>query len=507
MPFNSYEFLVLFLPCTFVAFALVQRLKGWSSAFAVLAVASLVFYAQLSIKLLAILLVSVVSNYVIGSVLSRPAEGRKASSKLLIGGILGNLFALGYFKYTNFFIDIANQATGTEFSHLSIILPIGISFYTFIQIGYLIEAHGGRAKQRSFAKYTTFATFFPYVTAGPLVMQKEIFDQMENRKDSALDSGRLALGLSIFAMGLFKKVVFADSLAPFANAAFDGVAAGGAIDPLTAWTGSLAYTLQLYFDFSGYSDMAIGLGLIFGLKLPLNFNSPFKATSISDFWQRWHMTMTRFFTNYVFSPMAMNGMRKAMQKQMPAFAKFVYSGAWPIIFTMLIAGIWHGSGWTFVFYGLLHGVAIAVNNGWKQFNLPKLSNVTGWILTMAVVVSGLVIFRAVDMQVATTVLASMWGGNFLMDPQLGEPVRIIFRDAWAYILPLGLIVLIMPNTQEILSRDWVSSDAKPEKEKMSRLASRLLWKPNAAWAVLLAGLLVYAFTNIGADSTFLYYDF
>ncbi|NKB51100.1 MAG: MBOAT family protein [Rhizobiaceae bacterium] len=505
MPFNSYEFLVLFLPCTFIAFALVQHFKGWSNAFGVLAAASLIFYAQLSWKLLAILLVSVISNFVIGSVLTRSYGAEKASNKLLIGGILGNLFALGYFKYTNFFIDITNQITGSGFDHLSIILPIGISFYTFVQIGYLIEAHGGRTEQRSIVKYTAFATFFPYVTAGPLVMQKEIFDQMENRTDRALDGQRIALGLSIFAMGLFKKVVFADSLAPFANLAFDGVAAGGVVDPVTAWTGSLAYTLQLYFDFSGYSDMAIGLGTIFGLKLPLNFNSPFKATSISDFWQRWHMTMTRFFTNYVFSPMAMNGMRKAMQKKMPAFPKFVFAGGWPIIFTMLVAGIWHGSGWTFVFYGLLHGIAIAINNGWKQFNLPKLGVISNWLLTMSVVVSGLVIFRSPDMTTAGTMLATMWGASSLVPAGMGEPVRLVLIEAWAFILPLGIIVLCVPNTQEILSRHWIVSDAKPQ--VMSKLTNLIQWKPNAGWAFMVAALLVFAFSNIGSDSSFLYYDF
>ncbi len=505
MPFNSYEFLVLFLPCAFAAFAIVQRFAGWSSAFNVLAVASLVFYAQMSIKLLAILLVSVISNYVIGSVLTRSALASKPSNKLLIGGILGNIFALGYFKYTNFFIDIANQVAGQGFDHFSIILPIGISFYTFIQIGFLIEAHGGRAEQRSVIRYTTFATFFPYVTAGPLVMQKEIFDQMDNRTDSALDGRRIAAGLTIFAMGLFKKVVFADSIAPYANLAFNGVAAGGVIDPVTAWTGSVAYTLQLYFDFSGYSDMAVGLGIIFGLKLPLNFNSPFKATSISDFWQRWHITMTRFFTNYVFSPMAMNGMRKAIKSKMPAFPRFVFSGGWPIIFTMLVAGIWHGSGWTFVFYGLLHGVAIAVNNGWKQFNLPAIAPTTGWLLTMAVVISGLVIFRSPDMGTAGTVLASMWGLTSFTTTGSGAAVQLSLIDAWMIILPLGFIVLSMPNTQEILSRDWVTTDAKPK--EMSRLTNILSWKPNAGWALVTAALLVFAFSNIGSDSSFLYYDF
>lgn len=505
MPFNSYEFLVIFLPLAFAVFAIAQRKSGWSAAYLVLAVASLIFYAQLSLALLGILLVSVVSNNVFGTLLSRAAHAKAPANKLLVFSIVANLFSLGYFKYTNFFIDISNQVTGTGFSHLQIILPIGISFYTFIQIGYLIDAHAGRAEPQPIMKYTVFATFFPYVTAGPLVMQKEIFDQMTSRTDSALDGRRLAVGLTMFAMGLFKKVILADSIAPFANVAFDGVAGGGVIDPMTAWTGTLAYTLQLYFDFSGYSDMALGLGAIFGFKLPLNFNSPFKATSISDFWQRWHITMTRFFTNYVFSPMAMKGMRKAMEKNMPGMRKFVVSGGWPIVFTMLVAGIWHGSGWTFVFYGLVHGVAIAVNNAWKQFKMPAVPPAVGWILTMAVVTSGLAIFRSPDMSTALTFLSAMWGVTTLAGLGEGAAVVLQTREAWLYILVFGTIVLAAPNTQEILSRDWISSDRKPE--FMKRLPSLLAWKPTYAWSFVTALVLVVAFSNIGADSSFLYYDF
>ncbi len=505
MPFNSYEFLLIFLPLTFVVFVLAQRMAGWSMAYLVLAVASLVFYAQLSVALLGILLVSVVSNNVFGTLLSRAAGAKSPATKLLVFSIIANLAALGYFKYTNFFIDISNQVTGAGFSHLQIILPIGISFYTFIQIGYLIEAHAGRVQPQPIVKYTLFATFFPYVTAGPLVMQKEMFDQMTDRSDQALDGRRIGVGLTMFAMGLFKKVVLADSIAPFANAAFNGVAAGGVLDPVTAWTGTLAYTLQLYFDFSGYSDMALGLGIIFGFKLPLNFNSPFKATSISDFWQRWHITMTRFFTHYVFSPMAMKGMRKAMEKKMPGMQKFAVSGGWPIVFTMLVAGIWHGSGWTFVFYGLLHGIAIAINNAWKQFNMPAISPIGGWVLTMAVVTSGLAIFRADDMVVATTFLSAMWGVTMLTGFADGAQVVLQVKEAWIYILAFGAIVLLAPNTQQMLSRNWISSDAKPETFK--GLPKILSWKPNFVWSAVTAVVLIAAFTNIGADSSFLYYDF
>lgn len=505
MIFNSYEFIVIFLPLAFLAYAVAQKIAGWQAAYGVLATASLIFYGQFSPLFLGILLVSVVSNFVIGNVLIRSTVGGKSSGSLLVAGIIGNLIGLGYFKYMNFFIDIANQTIGSEFSHMATILPIGISFYTFIQIGYLIEAHAGQAKPQPFVRYVTFATFFPCVTAGPLVLQREIFGQLENRKDSVLDARRIAVGTAMFTMGLFKKVVLADSIAPYANAAFNGVAAGQSIDMITAWTGSLAYTLQLYFDFSGYSDMALGLGAIFGIMLPLNFNSPFKATSISDFWQRWHMTMTRFFTTFVFSPMAMNGMRKAMGRQYGPVRRYMVSGAWPIIITMLVAGIWHGSGWVFVLYGLLHGVAIAINNGWKQFNLPKISPTVGWLLTMSVVASGLVVFRAPDVTTALTILSSMWGVSALLPATGTEFVSLVLADVFPMILVFGAIVLIAPNTQEILSHDWISCTPKPD--TFSSFVETFSWRPAVGWSVATAVMFVVAFTSIGSDSSFLYYQF
>ncbi|MEO1065975.1 MAG: MBOAT family O-acyltransferase [Pseudomonadota bacterium] len=506
MVFNSFEFLVVFLPLAFAAFVLAQRVAGWPAAFTVVGIASLVFYAQWSLTLLAILVVSVVSNYVIGKVLITSSKNGKPAGSLLLVGVIGNLVALGYFKYMNFFIDIANQTSGIGFSHLDIILPIGISFYTFIQIGFLVEAHAGQVDELPFWKYLTFATFFPCVTAGPLVLQREIFDQMKDRTDSAADMRRIAVGLTLFGIGLFKKVVIADSIAPFANVAFDGVAAGQGIDAVNAWAGSLAYTLQLYFDFSGYSDMAIGLGAIFGLKLPLNFNSPFKATSISDFWQRWHMTMTRFFTTYVYSPVAINGMRKAVANQYSPTARYMIAGAWPIILTMLVAGIWHGAGWTFVLFGLIHGVAIAINNGWKQFKMPNISPIGGWILTMSVVVSGLVVFRAPDVATAMTILSTMWGlSSILPAGPVSEMVSLDLTTAFCFIVALGAICLIAPNSQEILSRNWISTNQMPE--KFSLLTEDFKWRPAIGWSVVTAVMIIFAVGNIGSESSFLYYQF
>ena len=505
MVFNSFPFIFGFLPLTYAGFLIAYRLGGWPAAFKLLAAASLAFYGQWGLSLLAILLISVTANYAIGNLIQRFADNRKLAKHALIGGIAANLLSLGYFKYTNFLLDIVNAGTGAGFSHLSLLLPIGISFYTFIQIGYLIDAYNGQVEQPSFTRYLMFATFLPSVTAGPLVMQREMFDQMKDRKDSAFDARRLAVGMTMFGMGLFKKVVLADSVAPYANQVFDAVAAGQLVDPMTAWVGTLCYSLQLYFDFSGYSDMAIGLGCIFGLKLPLNFNSPFKATNISDFWRRWHMTMTRFFTHYVFMPLAISGVRATSGARCSAAQVFMRTAGIPVIVTFFVAGIWHGAGVTFAVYGLIHGVAIAVNLAWRKFDMPELPSVAGWALTMAVVTSGLVVFRAPDLTTTGVMLANMWTGGLLLAPAAGTLLTIDLKTAISLIVVLGAIVLLLPNTQQILHRDWISSDPKPKTTEIE--AGILSWKPVATVSVAMAAAYAVAITSIGADSTFLYYQF
>ncbi len=506
MVFNSYQFLLVFLPVTYLGFLLIHRTGGWRAVYPYLAAASLVFYAHFSLLLVAVLATSVVCNFAAASALTELRKSKPLAKLLLITSVGGNLGVLGYFKYTNFLIDTINSAAGTGLGHLDLILPVGISFYTFIQIGFLIESFNGTAERPTFDRYALFATFFPCVTAGPLVLQGEMFDQMKERKDSAFSSWRLMIGLTIFCLGLFKKVVFADTIAPYANDTFSGVAAGAGIDMLTAWVGATCYTLQLYFDFSGYSDMAIGLGYLFGIKLPLNFNSPLKATSITDFWHRWHMTMTRFFTNYLFTPVAMANARKAMKGGYGPFRRFIGTAAWPVILTFLIAGIWHGAGWTMVVYGLIHGFALAINRGWREFNMPTLHPVFGWLLTMAVVISGLVVFRAPDLATAGDILASMWGLSLI---GFGEPsgymVEIDLVWAAGLILFFGGLVLLAPNSQQIMHRYWVSSDPKPAEERS--VLRHILWKVSPDWAVATAVVLVIAFASIQGKSTFLYYQF
>ncbi len=505
MAFSSFQFILIFLPLCYAGFLLVHRLCGWPGVFPYLALASLVFYAQFSPLLAVILAASVILNFLIGRFIVEIQEQRNAASWVTAFGVIANLTALGYFKYTNFFIDIANQVSGAGYSHLDLIMPVGVSFYTFIQIGFLLEAYNGQVGKISFSRYALFAAFFPCVTAGPLILQREMFQQMEEKKGPAFSSVAVAVGLTLFGIGVFKKVILADSIAPFADAAFDGVAGGAAIGMAEAWVGSLCYSLQLYFDFSGYSDMAIGLGFLFGIKLPLNFNSPFKATSISDFWRRWHMTMTRFFTTYLYTPSAMKTTRKAVQLKYSPWKRFLHASAIPITYTFIVAGIWHGAGWTFVIYGLIHGLALAVNHGWREFKMPNLGPHFGWLLTMLVVICGLVVFRSPDLTVASTMLASMWGlGGYFTNP---DTVRWVAIDMIWPLIMIGIysiIVLNFPNSQEILRSQWVSCDPAPE-ETGSKSIWR--WQPTVGWAAAAGLLLVIAFTSLGNSSNFLYYQF
>lgn len=504
MIFHSFEFILVFLPLTYLGFLGAHRLAGWTGAFRFLLAASLVFYAQWSAAFAVILLVSILGNYWIGNLIIEAGSQPRKAWAILLSAIALNLMALAYFKYSNFLIDIANALTGAGASHVSLMLPVGISFYTFVQIGYLVEAYNGQVVKPGLDRYALFSAFFPCVTAGPLVLQREVLDQMQDRRDPAFDVQRLAVGLTMFGIGLFKKVFLADSIAPFANTVFDGATSGEGLTTAIAWLGALAYALQLYFDFSGYSDMALGLGLMFGLKLPLNFDSPFKATSISDFWRRWHMTMTRFFTTYIFTPLAMRAMRSAGGRGAGRLERFLMTGAVPAMVTFVVAGVWHGAGWQFVVYGIIHGLAIAINLGWREARLPMPPAVVGWFLTMAVVVSGLVVFRAPTLGVALTMLADMWSFGLNGAPATNL-VTINQRMALSTIVLLGAIVLLMPNSQQILHRHWISSDLMPSTVRTA--AGLLTWRPSFALSLGLAATLTIAIASIGAGTTFVYYQF
>jgi alginate O-acetyltransferase complex protein AlgI len=505
MSFTSYQFILVFLPLAYIGFITAHRFGGWQWAINFLAVLSLVFYAMFGFSLLLILLASLWFNYAAGNIITCLGNNPAVARNSLLGAIGINLALLGYLKYTNFFIDVANQVSGSGFAHHDILVPLGVSFFTFIQIGYLIDAYNGQLLKHDLARYIVFAAFFPCITAGPLVMQREMMEQMDNPQQPAFDLRRLIVGMTMFGMGLFKKVVLADSIAPFANQVFDGAANGAALDPANAWIGALCYTLQLYFDFSGYSDMAIGLGTVFGIKLPLNFDSPFKATNISDFWRRWHMTMTRFFTNYIYSGLAMKGMRSGSRWGVGRVGRFVLVAAMPSIVTFIVAGVWHGSGWNYVIYGLMHGIAIATFLAWREFAGIKLPAIVGWAITMFAVVCGLVMFRSADVPTALTILANMTGASTSIGSAIGAAFVLDQAQALSMIVLFGSITLLLPNTQQILHHDWPTVDVKPLTTALD--AGLLAWKPALGSAFVSACLFTVALTSIGSGSSFLYYKF
>ncbi len=302
---------------------------------------------------LGLLLGSIVFNYLIGYSLARGNDiGSLRRRHLLALGVAGDLALLGYYKYANFFIGILNASLSTSYSFAEIILPLGISFFTFTQFAFLVDAARGEAKEFDFIHYSLFVSYFPHLIAGPILHHKEIMPQFGKANAYRLNWDYLRIGLTVFALGLFKKVVLADGVALYTAPVFAAAEQGDVLNLFQAWGGALAYTLQLCFDFSGYSDMAIGLSYMLGVRLPLNFNSPYKATSISDFWRRWHMTLSRFLRDYLYVPVG--GNRKGQARR--------YLN---LMATMLLGGLWHGAGWTYIIWGGLHGFYLIVHQAWQ----------------------------------------------------------------------------------------------------------------------------------------------
>lgn len=514
MLFHSIEFLLLFLPITFAGTAIIRATLGMRASLVWLSAASIFFYGQWSVAHGAILFASLMTNFLIcrGIILAdervEEEHRQKARRFLFFLGIAANLGLLGYLKYANFLIDNINM-TGSDLGYVEVIAPIGVSFFSFIQIGFIVETYNRQLKNVKLVEYFLFGSFFGYLTAGPLVLQRDMMPQYQNTKDKFVDPQRIALALTVIGFGLFKKLALADSIAPFADAIFDTTAAGGIPSVSLAWIGALAYAAQLYFDFSGYSDMALGIGLLFGLKLPFNFNSPFKATSIMDFWHRWHMTMSRFFTNYIFAPLAVNQTRKAMMGGYSPVKRFMLSMAAPVFITFVLAGIWHGSGWTFVVFGVIHGLAMAINHGWRHANMPTLPPAVGWLLTMGVVIAGLVVFRASNMDVAMTMLTAMVAGEaagHVWVISSGQDIAINLANAIALISILFAVALLMPNTQQVLRGHEISCDRADEVDEAAT-PFWVRWRPTPRWACAMALVVAISIGLATGDTAFIYYKF
>jgi len=352
MLFNSFEFIFFFLPITLTIFFWIGKRNHHQVAISWLVLCSLFFYGWWSPAYLALILFSMLFNYAFGVMLGN-GESRKNKKALLILGVGINLGLLGYYKYANFFIDQLNWLLDSNFHLEKIFLPLAISFFTFQQIAYLVDAYRQETKEYNFLHYCLFVTFFPQLIAGPIVHHKEMLPQFSKNIVYKFNYEHMAMGITIFIIGLFKKVILADSVSIYATPVFNAAEIGATVTFFSAWGGALAYTLQLYFDFSGYSDMAIGIAYMFGIKLPINFNSPYKATSIIDFWRRWHITLSRFLRDYLY--FALGGNRKG------SIRRYIN-----LFLTMLLGGIWHGAGWTFVIWGMLHGTYLIINHAWRK---------------------------------------------------------------------------------------------------------------------------------------------
>ena len=388
MLFGSSEFLFVFLPLCLLLFHILRIYANGKIAITLLVCFSLFFYGWWNPPYLLLLIGSILLNYYFANKLFT-----NRSRKYLIPAVAINLLILGYFKYKNFFLENVNFIIGKESQFGEIFIPLGISFFTFQQIAFLIDAYDSQIKKNpGFLIYAKFVSFFPQLIAGPIVLYREIGKQLSDIKEhSKLATRFLIPGFVVFVFGLFKKVVLADGIAPYANTAFNN---SHALTFLEAWAGSTCYALQLYFDFSGYSDMAIGLGLMFGLVLPLNFDTPFKSSSMIEFWKRWHITMTRFFMMYIYSPIALSISRYANNVTSMKNLRFFCIFAVPILITFLLSGLWHGAGWNFIVFGLINGVALALNHYWREAKLPSPPKILGRFLTFIVVICSFVYFRA-----------------------------------------------------------------------------------------------------------------
>jgi len=525
MLFNSYQFIFLFLPLTLLGFLLLSR-KNREMAILWLVLASLFFYGWWNPVYLLLIIASMLVNFFFGRLLGNRSRISPQHRKWLLGmGVTLNLAALGYYKYANFFIQNINAITGTDFNLETIILPLAISFFTFQQIAYMVDAYRGITREYSFLHYALFVTFFPQLIAGPIVHHKEMLPQFLGNGTSAKVVENIAIGSTIFLIGLFKKTVLADNAALYASPVFSAAESGESISFFVAWGGALSYTLQLYFDFSGYSDMAIGGARLFGIKLPLNFHSPYKATSIVEFWRRWHMTLSRFLRDYLYIPLGGNKLGPVKRYR-------------NLFVTMLLGGLWHGAGWTFVVWGALHGGYLVVNHGWHRItgrdrpqnrSLSSVYKGLAWLVTFVAVVVGWVFFRATDFASALVILKGMAGMSGVelpnaimarlggMEPwlrawgvgsYLGGGSQFVMTYLW--ILFLMPVVLFFPNTQQLMSRyePALNPYRHPQADRHAVTTTLpLKWSPVRSWALVTAlfGTLgVLALTSV---SEFLYFQF
>jgi D-alanyl-lipoteichoic acid acyltransferase DltB (MBOAT superfamily) len=477
MLFNSYIFLFAFLPVVLLLYPMLER-RGLGNVF--LLIASYVFYSWGEKSYLAVLVVITLSNYAIGRGLVRSSLRGKAAALWFVGGLLANLLTLALFKYANFLVETLNAIVHTDVAIPKIALPLGISFFTFHALAYVIETRRSGRVEESFTKFALFLSFFPHMVAGPILRPQELLPQFGVPLALRRDSIGIARGLTLFSIGLFKKACLADSVAPYANAAF-AITQGAPHTILDSWIGVLAYTMQIYFDFSGYSDMALGLALMLGIRLPLNFNSPYRATSLIAFWRRWHMTLSRFLRDYLY--ISLGGNRRGTLRR--------YAN---LFITMALGGLWHGANWTFVIWGVIHGLGLCVNHFWDEAARRLGLRPLRWVPT--VIVTGLQGF-------ATFLFVSIAWIFFGLNANSVGPITITDdpRSAVALLAVCLLVVWIAPNSQKIVGYGGLTA---PDGSVDSRF---YVWAPTLIWAFLSATALVLGIVNMSNISEFIYFHF
>ncbi|HET6618662.1 MAG TPA: MBOAT family O-acyltransferase [Dongiaceae bacterium] len=537
MLFNSAAFLFAFLPPTLLGFIALAyyghvRLAGmWVTA------ASLIFYGWWNPIYVPLLLGSILFNYLTGGYLLR-----RPSRVVLAVGIAANVLLLLYYKYTGFLVGASDQLFGLEWQIPNIILPLAISFFTFQQIAYLVDAYGGAVMEHDFFNYCLFITFFPHLIAGPITHHREMLPQFSNPTIFRPTFGNLGLGSTLFLAGLFKKIIIADTMGTYARPIFAAAATGEPASFLGAWGGVLSYALQLYFDFSGYTDMAIGLGLLFGISLPPNFDSPYKSRSVIEFWSRWHMTLTRFLTAYIYNPIVAGAIRRRIERGLPIpkrghvpLSAFVGLVALPTIFTMFLAGAWHGAGWQFIIFGLLHGAYLTVNQAWRQLKIrwgrplesrhPLVAGASV-LTTLLCVIVGEIFFRAADVPTALNLLSGMVGAHGIALPARVSdlPGIALIREYFGLpilttgeispvqvLLIIGLFatVWLLPNTQQLLREFRTVLAPRPRASWLQATIPVLIWRPGAIMGFIVGWLGFFLIIRAisAAPTEFLYFQF
>ena len=485
MLFNSPEFFFLFLPSVVAGYFLLNAAGQVVPGKIWLLSASLFFYGYWKPEYLGLIILSILVNFSVGiciSRLRRPATPSSSARVALGVGIFFNLGLLGYFKYADFFIANVNAMAGTHWPVLELVLPLAISFFTFQQIAYLVDTYQGKVEDSHFIDYCIFVTFFPQLIAGPIVHHRQMMPQFARLGTRQVNWETLCQGVFIFAMGLFKKVFIADSFAAFAD---QGYSAHESLGMMEAWATTLSYTLQLYYDFSAYSDMAIGAALMLNIRLPVNFDSPYKSFSIREFWRRWHISLSSWLRDYVYVPLGGNrlGVRRTYIN---------------LFLTFLLGGLWHGAGWTFVIWGCLHGLALMAHRAWMAAGL-RLPASLAWLLTFLFVHLAWVFFRAESLQQAVSMLSIMFGAGshgFAALPEgLGIGTGLLGTPPLYYLLGFGFVAFVLPNTLQVSGF----------LEYRGRFAYRRGWLSAMFVACALFFALVSATTN--APSAFLYFNF